>query len=216
MKLFLYNLKRLEHEIMFLCVDTYSFHQGMSKQKSFFRNTIKNYGKEITKVDKRNLYNEENIILRMIDPDDKSVKSLSKLYIKNSLKEINEDEIKLRSKVKEKVGIKSHTHHDIDNWIQEYFNEDNDTNIKKLSEYRDLFAHRLDSIEKLMTELKLRVYSSKELMAMLDVVKIVLEKYKNKIKGIIVYMTSEKPIINGFKYESLDKIQYIFEKNNHK
>ncbi|MBD2395842.1 hypothetical protein H6G11_16480 [Cyanobacterium aponinum FACHB-4101] len=206
-----FSLKRLEHEIMFLSVDTYSLHQGISKKKSLYKNVIKNYGKEVTKVDKNNAWNEDNVIfLGMIDSDNKFPRELTEKEIKESLEEMNYDDIQSRKKIKEKVGIKSHIHQDIDKWIYENFHEDNDADIKNLSDYRKNFAHRLDSIERLVNELTIN--KPQELVKILDIVQIVLQKYKDNLHDILVYMKSIKFIeIKNIQYNSMDKIKYFIE-----
>lgn len=47
------SLIRLNHEVMYLCVDTYSLHEGVSKKRSLYSKIIKDKAAFFSKVDKR-------------------------------------------------------------------------------------------------------------------------------------------------------------------
>jgi hypothetical protein len=53
---------RLNYEVMYLCVDAYSLHQGISKKKSLYSKIIKNHASELSRVDKTKYFTPENII----------------------------------------------------------------------------------------------------------------------------------------------------------
>lgn len=204
-------LKRLEHEIMFLSVDAYSLHQGISKQKSFLKNTVQNYGRQFTKVDKRDTFNDDNVIfLGVVDSDDEPPRSPTEEEKNDFIRESNKEAIQSRKKLKEKVGIKSHEHKDIGKWNNENFDENNDNDIKNLSKYRKEFAHRLDSFDKLLNELK--VYQPQELLKILNVVQTVLKKYQDNLHDILLYMTSIDFMgIKKFQYNSM--VKYLIKRN---
>ena len=69
-------LKRLEHEVGFLCVDTYSLYQGIEKKKSLFCKIIKQNGRLLSKIDEtqsdRNIYE----FVGVFDSDEEMLKHL--------------------------------------------------------------------------------------------------------------------------------------------
>ena len=70
-KLFATALKRLEHEVMFLCIETYSLHQGIEKKKSLYKKVIQQHGVILSKVDKTPI-NRDNIeFLGIVESDGK-------------------------------------------------------------------------------------------------------------------------------------------------
>ncbi|MFG6097341.1 hypothetical protein SPB21_18900 [Leptothoe sp. ISB3NOV94-8A] len=173
--------KRLEHEAMFLCVDAYSMHQGISKKKSLYSKIIKQNSKEFLKIDRQPITNVEHLGINGED----GLRPATNAEVAHAMKAINAMAIDSRKKSQEEVGIQSHKSPEMDNWIESVVDEET---LFKLSEYRKKFAHRLDSLEHLKQELE--VYHSKALQEMLDVVASVLEQYYSCIQKILEYATS--------------------------
>lgn len=197
------SYKRLEHEAMFLCVDAYSLHQGISKKKSLYSKIIKQNAKEFQEIDRRPMTNFEHIGIHGKD----GLRAATTDEIAHTMKAINAMVIDSRKKSQEEVGIQSHKSSEMDDWIESVVD---DEMLSKLSEYRKQFAHRLDSLENLKQELK--VHHSKALQEMLDIVALVLEQYYSCIQKILGYATSTHyDAKSPMHYSSLGRIKLAKE-----
>ena len=176
-------VKRLEHEILFLCVDAYSLHRGISKKKSLFSKVIKNKGKEFLKVDDSETWSFESINLRVISSE--GTREGTSEEIADHLEASNKMAFEDRKALKEEVGLTSHQHSDMDDWMEALV----DKNLmEKLNIYRKEGAHRFDSLDYL--ERELQIIRPEGLEARLDVVAEVLERYQSCLQKILIYTTS--------------------------
>lgn len=198
-------LLRLNHEAMYLCVDTYSLHQGISKKKSLY-SQIKNHGSQLSKVDKSENHDADSIIYLedFTSPGKREATHEEKIEL---TKEINQESILARQSLKEKSGILSSKHSDLDQWLETI--QDNESE-HRLSQFRKEFAHRLDSLDNIGRELDFPGYE--DLDQRLEVVSTVLENYKRALQDILVYTTSTHyPGFGGISYDSISRIQQYVE-----
>jgi hypothetical protein len=187
--------KRLEHEAMFLCIEVDSLHKGIEKKSSLYSKVIKQHGKLLSRVDKTPI-NENSIMwveLQEFSSEEKS----------HLIKGIEERAYTSRKEVRDAYGITSHKHDELDDWLSQL--SDSDT-LSKLADYRDTFAHRLDSLKNL--KLELAPVSIAEVKQMLDVVSSVLNTYKFHLEKILLYTTSAQHMgIKNFQYDSLSRLE---------
>lgn len=176
-------VKRLEHEILFLCVDVYSLHKGISKKSSLFSKIIKNKGKEFLKVDNSKTWGSESINIRVIGSG--STREGTPEEIADHLEALNKIAFEDRKALKEEVGLTSHQHSDMDDWMDTLFDKNL---IEKLSGYRKEGAHRFNTLDNL--ERELQIIQPEGLEARLDVVAEVLERYQSCLQKILIYTTS--------------------------
>jgi hypothetical protein len=194
------GLKRLEHEVGFLCIDTYSLHEGIAKKRSLYARVIKNNGKTLSKVYKPNINDvRENYDISMVDrPCTEEEKNT---FIKMREKENYE----LRKQSRDLVGITSSEHSNIDERANQILDE---RVLSELENYRNEFAHRLDSLDNLKRELPCRKPKPKCIQKMLDVVLKVLTEHEQDLQNILshtncpVYLA--KP---NFHYDSLSRLK---------
>ncbi len=199
-------LKRLEHEIMFLCIDTYSLHQGISKKKSFYSKIIKQYGNQVVKTDKSaTVASEELIHLGILG--DSGMEEASADYLNYFIEAANKRAVSSRETLRKAVGVKSNQHSDMDEWMSKVADEEQ---IKKLSAYRKEFAHRLDSLEKLKKEFG--VHHPHRMKEMLDVINSILSSYKVCFRDILAYTSSiSYSGATGLRYDSILRIKQWHE-----
>ena len=168
-------LRRLDHEVMFLCIDVYSLYEGVQKKKSFYAREIKQHGKYLTKVDKS-----------LIAPDtvnDSGISSSSG-WRESSDEEKEEhrqfySEEALRSweEMRDNFGPKYHRHSEMDEWKDSWLDSGI---VAKLQQYRKKFAYRLDSLDNFKEELKVNRQDS--IKDMLNTVRDLLNRYKSRFQ----------------------------------
>lgn len=201
LKLFVTALKRLEHEMMFLCIETYSLHQGIEKKKSLYKKVIQQHGEILSKVDKTPI-NRDNIEFIGIVESDGKQRDATNDEEDEFYELFNEKAIKSREELRNNYGISSKKHEDIEEWLEQLPNKDV---IDQLEIYRDDFAHRLDSLDKLKRELE--PPNPQQIEKMINTVSTVLEIYKNCLQKIIVYTTSEPFLGRKLIYDSLSRLK---------
>ena len=176
-------LRRLDHEVMFLCIDVYSLYQGVQKKKSLYARVIKNCGQALMKVDEGT-----------IDPD--TVTDIGILTSggwressdeekKERLQSLSKEELRSRNEMRDNVGPKSYRHPEMDEWMGSFSELET---VSKLEQYRKKFAHRLDSLDNLKEELM--VNSSNSIRDMLNTTYDLLNSYKSRFQDILGYTTS--------------------------
>jgi hypothetical protein len=198
-------LIRLNHEVMYLCVDTYSLHEGISKNKSLYSKIIKNNGAVLSRVDKSEDHKTERIIfLPCISPSGN--RELAPEEKDKAAKIINEQGLKSREKIQKNSGIKSSKHSDLDQWLKDVQDE---APISKLGDFRKEFAHRLDTLHNICRELELPVFE--ELANRISVISSVLTTYKIRLQDILNYTASNHyEGVVGINYDSISRLkQYI-------
>lgn len=197
---------RLKHEVMHLCIDVYSLHQGISKKKSLYRSIIMQNAKQLGKVDKTG-FDLENIIDGGVFEADGSSRKSTQKELEEFKKIIDAEGLENRKKARDLAGIKSSKHKDLNSWLQE--NQDIEA-IEKLEKYRKKFAHRLDSLENLKTELSSISYE--DLKSCLNTVSSVLDSYHEILKNIIFYTTSsDYRGLAGIKYDCISRLKQCIE-----
>ncbi|MDD1413622.1 hypothetical protein MEN41_02800 [Dolichospermum sp. ST_con] len=196
--LFIGAFKRLEHEIMFLCIEVYSLHEGIAKKRSLYSKVIRQNGKLLSQVDKTPGDENSYQCLGIIGSHGKRDCTTEE---KNDM--IQKEEYKNREEIRDNSGITSHNHDEINEWFNQVLDEDI---LSTLNEYRQKFAHRLDNLENL--KLEQNIGSPDNVEKILDVVSTVLDKYKCCFQDIIVYTRSE--LFTGFdhfEYDSLSRLK---------
>ncbi|MEN9520464.1 MAG: hypothetical protein RLZZ381_3052 [Cyanobacteriota bacterium] len=192
------GLKRLEHEVGFLCVDTYSLHEGIEKKRSLYARVIKNNGKTLSKVDKPNINDvKENYDISMVNRPCTEEE-------KNTLIEMSEKEnYEQRKQSRDLDGITSSEHSKLDEWVNQILDKEV---LSELENYRNEFAHRLDSLDNLKRELL--DGNPKCIHKMLDVVLKVLTEYEQSLQNILGYTKSLHCFgITNFHYDSLSRLK---------
>jgi hypothetical protein len=199
--LYIGAFKRLEHESMFLCIEVYSLHQGIEKQRSLYSKVIKQNGKLLSKVDKSPGDEGTYMFLGVIGSHGK--RNFTTEEKNNLIDEVEKEAYKSRKKLRDNFGITSHKHNEIDEWLNQIL--DNDV-LAKIAQYRKEFAHRLDSLDNLKSELD--IGSPDGVEQILDVVSIVLNTYNCCLQNILVYTRSELFLgVENFKYDSLSRLK---------
>jgi hypothetical protein len=194
--------KRLEHEAMFLCIEVDSLHKGIEKKSSLYSKVIKRNGKLLSRVDKTPM-SEDSIMWIGVINSGEEIQEFSAEEKIHFTKGINERAYTSRKEVRDAYGITSHKHDELDDWVSQL--SDSDV-LSRLADYRDKFAHRLDSLEKLKSELA--PVSIVEVKQMLDVVSSVLNIYKSWLEKILLYTTSELHMgVTNFMYDSLSRLE---------
>jgi hypothetical protein len=238
------SLNRLKHEIMFLCVDTYSLYKGIRKKNPSFRTKIfNNNGQDIIKVDKG-----DNVETTILDDNNKEILKVGKGDKKQVIIDLGvlEDtdnqgepiirkstEEELKSSVRQaqkmysedsenlqkEVGLKSKKHEDIEDWFKK-IEEEYKSDFDKLAEYRDKFAHRFDDFAKIKQEFENELkFDPRKFSEILDTIDRVLKVYDEKFNDIIGYTTTVQfgPLKYGrYGYQSLSKIFYILDNKQQK
>ncbi|NJL40764.1 MAG: hypothetical protein HC899_31515 [Leptolyngbyaceae cyanobacterium SM1_4_3] len=197
-------LKRLEHEVMFLCIETYSLHEGISKKESLYTKEIKQKGRRLSKIDNSPIDRNSVIDLGIISSEGEMQRHTSE-DMKAVMKHLNQKALAEKQNLKDTIGIKSYNHCELDEWKDQLLDK---KLLTDLHTYRKDFAHRLNSLENLKKELALA--NSKNIEKALNVVSKVLSRYKQYLRGILFYTTSESYDGNPLPYESLAKIE-LFE-----
>jgi hypothetical protein len=193
------GLKRLEHEVGFLCIDTYSLHQGIEKQKSLYTKIIKNNGKILSKVDKPHINDVQESYEFISMGKLPFTEEEKNIYIKKREKE----KYKQRSESRDLDGITSSDHSKLDEWVNQIVDKDV---LSKLEKYRQEFAHRLDSLDNLKRELSCKTPECID--EMLNVALEVLTKYEQSLQNILGYTQSQHFLgITNFYYVSLSQLK---------
>jgi hypothetical protein len=196
-----FALKRLDHEVMFLCIEAYALHEGISKQKSLISKVIKQHGKQLSKVDKQPSFNQDNIIFTKIIEDDgeREFAAEEKKHLQGMA---NKLAFQKRKELRDSHGITSAKHEQIEAWLEHNLDRES---INTLAGYRDDFAHRLSEFGKIRNELK--ISSPDSIEKRLSTVSKVLNFYKEKLQPILGYTHSiHYQGIRGFKYDSLSRL----------
>ncbi len=203
--LYIMALKRLEHEVGFLCVDTYSLHQGIEKKKSLYSKVIKQNGKLLSKIDNTPSDRSTFTFLGNIDSDGVE-RPFSSEEENDFIEQFEQEAYNSRKELRNNSGITSHKHDDLNEWINKILD---DKILSQLDQYRNEFAHRLDSLENLKRELPIRHPQSIEsIEQMLDIVSIVLTKYNDRFQTILGYTKSQHYLgVKGLKYDSLSRLK---------
>jgi hypothetical protein len=196
---------RLNHEVMYLCVDTYSLHQGISLKKSLYKRIIRNNGSTLSKVDKTEYYKAEDIIhLGCITSSGKREATYEEKV--EAAQYANKEGLQARKSLQQSSGITSSKDCDLDQWLESIQDEGL---VQELNNFRQEFAHRLDSLDNIDRELKLP--SFEDINQRLSVVSKVLGNYKQRLLDILVYATSvHHGGYAGIEYDSISRLkQYI-------
>lgn len=177
-------LRRLDHEVMFLCIDVYSLYQGVQKKKSLYARVIKNCGEALMKVDESTVDPDTFTDIGMLTSG--GWRESSDEEKKERLQSISKEELRSRKEMRDNVGPKSYRHPEMDEWRDSILESET---VSKLQQYRDKFAHRLNSLDNLKEELM--VNSSNSIKDMLNTVCDLLNSYKSCFQDVLGYTTSD-------------------------
>lgn len=194
-------LRRLDHEVMFLCVDVYSLYEGVQKKKSLYATILKNQSKSLVKVAPRQLSPDRVIDLGIdgIDGWRQQNEEEKEEHLKKQDKEVLQSRIDLKSQ----YGPKSHQHIDMDEWVNSLLDPEA---IEKLKCYRKRFAHRLDTLDNLKGELN--ISTPTEIEDRIDTVYNILSAYQSRFQKLLGYLASiYYEGWKGMEYISLSQIQ---------
>ena len=185
-----------------MCVDTYSLYQGIAKKKSLYAKVIKQNGKLLSKIDKTPSYRDTYTSSYIVSSDGRKrpLTQDKKNHLNNrSERKANES----GEALKQNYGITSHKHDDLDKWISKI---PDDGILPKLEQYRNEFAHRLDSLENSKRELQNR--QPQNIEEMLDTISEVLNSYFQCFQNLLSYTTSQHYMgIEGLRYDSLYRLK---------
>jgi hypothetical protein len=200
--LYVVALKRLENEVGFLCVDTYSLYQGIEKRKSLYSKIIKQNGKLLSKTDKTRSDKNTYEFLGCFNSDEE-IRPFVMEEKNDFIEKMEEKAYKCREALKKDSGITSHQHDDLDEWINNVLD---DRILFQLEQYRKEFAHRLDSLDNLKRELEIR--QPQDIEEMIDTVLVALNSYYKCFKNILVYTRSQHYLgVRNLRYDSLSRLK---------
>ncbi len=200
--LYMGALKRLEHEVGCLCIDTYSLHQGIEKKRSLYSKVIKNNGKLLSKVDETSRDIKRYTFSYIFCSDGK--REFTPEEQREFIERSEERAYKARKESRDNSGITSCKHEDLDEWVDQI---QNDTTLSQLDQYRNEFAHRLDSLDNLKRELQFESLNER-IKEILDTISVVLVKYNKSLNNILGYTKSQHCLgIPGFEYDSLSRLK---------
>jgi hypothetical protein len=195
-------LKRLENEVGFLCVDTYSLYQGIVKKKSLYSKIIKPNGKLLSKTDKTPSDRNRYEFLGCFNSD-REIRPFTMEEENDFIEKREEEAYKCREALKKDSGITSHQHNDLDEWINKVLD---DRILSQLERYRKEFAHRLDSLDNLKRELEIR--QPQDIQEMIDTVSVALNSYYKCFQNILGYTKSSHYLgVKGLRYDSLSRLK---------
>lgn len=201
-------LRRLDHEIMFLCIETFSLYQGLLEQKSLFSKFITAFGKDILSINKTPVDRNFCIFIDDDNWEEEEKKAFTEAEDKRYLE--------MRKEFRNAQGLKLDTQQKLGNvlelWKESFIEPEI---IQQLKTYRGEFAHRLDSFAKLDQEYTVTNPSS--LQARINCVSYVLEQSKQKIQKLISHLSLEHyEGITGFYYDSMSRLKLLKELENDK
>jgi hypothetical protein len=195
-------LKRLENEVGFLCVDTYSLYQGIEKKKSLYSKIIQQNGKLLSKTDKTPSDRNRSEFLGCFNSDEE-MRPFTMEEENDLLEKMDEEACKSREALKKDSGITSHQHNDLDEWMNKVLD---DKIFIQLQKYRKEFAHRLDSLDNLQRELEIR--QPQDIQEMIDTVSVALNSYYKCFQDILGYTRSQHYLgVKGLRYDSLSRLK---------
>lgn len=177
-------LRRLDHEVMFLCIDVYSLYQGVQKKKSLYARIIKNHGKALMKVDEGAVAPDTVIDLGVSTSS--GWRESSEEEKEEYLKSFSEESLRAREEMRDGLGPESYSHPEMDKWMESFSESET---VLRLSQYRKKFAHRLDSLDNLKEEFKINSLDS--IKDMLNTVRDLLNGYKSRFQDVVAYTTSD-------------------------
>ena len=200
--LYIGAFKRLENEVGFLCVDTYSLYQGIEKKKSLYSKIIRQNGKILSKVDKTPSNRDNYEFLGMIDSDGE-MRPFTLEEKNDFINRHDEEAYKSREALKRNFGINSHKHNDLDEWMNKILD---DEILSQLAKYRKEFAHRLDSLDNLKRELDNR--QPQDIEEMLNTILKALTSYYECFQSILGYTKSQHYLgVKELRYDSLSRLK---------
>ncbi len=192
---------RLNHEIMFLCIDTYSLHKGMEMKKSLYSKLLEQEGRELSKVDKSPIDKSMIFDLGVIVNDAGNITLTDLNAHKKYIDLTNKEMVKSRKELQEKEGIISKNKEDIKAWWERV--KPRPETIKVLSKKRDDYAHRLDSLDNIEGEIMPSQKIFIEMQESLSCVREVLTSYDKVLKNILTYTLSIEVLGAKLVYTSL-------------
>lgn len=193
-------LRRLDHEVMFLCIEVHSLYQGVQKKKSLYARVIKNHGKAFMEVDESTVDPDTVTDLGMLTSS--GWRESSDEEKEERLQSFSEEALRSREELRKNVGPKSYRHFEMDEWMDSFLESGT---VLKLQQYRKKFTHRLDSLDNLGEELM--VNSSNSIEDMLNTVCELLNSYKSRFQDILGYTTSDYYEGIGAEYISLSQME---------
>ncbi|TVQ41950.1 MAG: hypothetical protein EA365_16295 [Gloeocapsa sp. DLM2.Bin57] len=197
---FFEGLRRLDHEVMFLCIDTYSLYEGIQKQKSLITKTIKNNGKVLSEVSKV----DDTIICAGIIDENGNKRKPNPEEEKFIAEKVREDLFNKRKKARDTYGITSPKHEDIEKWNQSILDKDT---LEQLENYRNEFSHRLNTLERIKIEADINNNKFHTIKDRLILVKTLLDKYQLHFKSILLSTKAEYHLPAMIGYDSLSRIK---------
>lgn len=199
------GLKRLEHEVMFLCIDMDALHKDLiCANHSFFARVILQHGEQLSKVDKNptfDNYNTENFM-----NDD--VYRLSSDQLRKMAQEDSQEAWKERRKLKDDCGLPSKTHEMIRKDWHEPFLKETKNYIDEISTLRDVFAHRTWQLPR---REEAYIVDLNRISKILKCTDQLLKIYKDRFHVILGYCNSESYESGSYSYDSLSRIREAYK-----
>jgi hypothetical protein len=199
-------LRRLSNECMFLIIDTWSIYEGITKKQSLYTKTIKNNSAQLSKFDKTHHIDESNFThLGYFNGDNR--RDATPDEVNKEIRRANEEQVAARRNLRDSSGLKSKSHDDADKWVKSLLDPEEK---KKLSKYRDSFAHRYDNLSKISD---IRVgflpLNPEEIQEILDFILDILKKLRERLGEILVYHDSLFLYKMSLYYDSLARLKQI-------
>jgi len=205
------GLKRLEHEVMFLCIDMDALHKDLiCVNHSFFSRVIKQHGKQLSRVDKNPTFNSGNTRNFMND----DIYRLSPEQLRKMAQEDSQEALEEREKLKSNRGLPSSNHDMIREKWRESFLKETEEYIGKISKLRDVFAHRTWQLPRREESYIVDLNRISEVLRCTDQL---LKIYKDRFQVILSYCNSESYESGSYSYDSLSRIReaYKYLKKSH-
>jgi hypothetical protein len=195
------GLKRLEHEVMFLCIDMDALHKGLiCENRSFYSRVILLHGEQLSKVDKNSTFDTCNT--RNFMNDDAYCLSLEELQ--EMAKESSQETLQARKNLKKESGVPSKNHKMISEEWRESFLKQTEDYISKISALRDVFAHRTWELPRFQESYMVDLKRISEILECSDQL---LKIYKDRFQVILGYCNSESYESGSYSYDSLSRIR---------
>lgn len=205
-----FGLKRLEHEVMFLCIDVDSLHKNIiCENRSFYSRVILLCGGQLSKVDENPTFDNNT---RNFMSDD--IYRLSSEQLQEIEKQDSQKALQERKKLKKECGVPSKNHEMIrEEWRKSFLDEIEEC-IDKISTLRDVFAHRTWQFPRCE---EAYVVDLKRISEILECVDRLLKIYKDRFQIILGYSDSESYESGSYLYDSLSRLReaYKYRKKTH-
>ncbi|MGB0560395.1 MAG: hypothetical protein ACPGVO_01145 [Spirulinaceae cyanobacterium] len=215
------SFKRLEHEIMFLCIDMVGLYKAIRKKKSLYSKVIAQNGATLSKVNRSKISEDHFIFIdgndaeafldEDIEDDGCQLINWTQEDKQESIQKFEEEVYSHRKQIRDKFGLTSSNQSNIEQWMDEITDK---KTLARIEDYRNNYAHRLDDLSKLKSEFE-HLISIEGMRRILNDISMVLLDYEERFQKILLYTCSDQFLgIDGFEYRSFSEIEAV-RKSSH-